>query len=199
MKRSSKFCTLALAAAMFILGGCSLVSRQEPLKPVLLKSYQGEAICRSAAPVQILVPMPHTSSGLSTDRIAILADGRLIEYARDYKWDDSNAAIIQRQLVDLLNSSGCFAGAGTGGMALRADYRLELDVKKLYFVSGSKPGAQVELLLRLVEVRSGNLVGQYSAAALQEVKDDSYAAMEDAIHAAMLDALIWLRANATAR
>lgn len=195
---------MGLFLAALVLGGCSLVNRQEPLQPVMLKSYQSAApICKSRLAAQIMVSMPQAPAALYTDRIAILTDGRLIHYAQDYKWEDAAPAVIQRQLVDLLNTSGCFTGAGTGSMALRADYRLEVDIKELFLVydqGKNGPLARVGLLLRLVDIKSGNLVGQYKAGAEKSAgKDDVYTAMESAIHAAGLDSLNWLRAVASGK
>lgn len=203
MNTSGIYRGLALVLATLALNACSLVSRQEPLQPVMLRSYQSAApICKNRLPAQIMVSVPHAPAALHTDRIAILAGGRLIDYVQGYKWEDAAPAVIQRQIVDLLNASGCLGGVGTGAMALRADYRLEVDIKELFLVydqGKNGPLARVDLLLRLVDIKSGNLLGQYKARAEKAADADVYAAMEEAIHAAGLDALNWLRAVASGK
>lgn len=185
------FCLLAALPA-----GCSIISPPEPLQIVVLDEYRPAApICREALPVQILVPQPYPSAGLNTDRIGILIDGREVNYLAGYKWDVTNAQIIQRALVDTLNDSGCFRGAGTGGMALRADYRLEADIKLMHFVYAEgrqQPTAEVNLLLRLVDIESGLMIGQHNALGRDRTASGNiFQSMQSAAHSALQSSLDW--------
>lgn len=190
---------LCLLAAAF-LAGCSILSAPEPLQIVVLNRYKAAApLCEKPLPVQILLSSPYASAGLSTDRIAILMDDRQVTYLEGYKWDDANPNLVQRALMDAINDSGCFKGAGTGSMALRADYRLEVDVKLMHFVdvNGQKqPAAEVSLLLRLIEVNSGSMLGQHNAYAHERAANgDLFKSMESAMHSAVQSSVDWLRAS----
>ena len=189
-----------LLFASALLAGCSIISTPPPLQIVVLHSYQAEAACPDPLDVQIVIPVPHASAGLNTDRIAILLDNRQVNYLEGYRWENSNVSIVQRQLVDAINSSNCFTGAGTGSMSLRADYRLELDVKLMHFTNtaDNKRQAEVDMLLRLVEVKSGRLLGQYDARARELCGHDLFGGMEKALHLALRDSLGWLRETVSA-
>lgn len=192
--RALALCLLAAALP----AGCSVISPPAPLKIIALSPYKAEApACSSPLPVQLVIPAPYGSAGLNTDRIAILLKGREIHYFEGYKWEDSNTGLVQRMLIDALNDSGCFQGAGTGSMALRADYRLEVDVKLMHFVytEGQRPPpAEVSLLLRLVDVSTGNMLGQHNAHVREGASEgDVFMSMEKALHAAVQSSLEWLR------
>lgn len=182
-----------LAAAM--IAGCSIISAPKPLQIVMLRCYQPDELCAAPLPVQIVVPAPHASAGLNTDRIAILLNNRQVNYIEGYKWENSNTTIVQRQLVDAINASKCFTGAGTGSMTLRADYRLELDIKLMHFTSDkdNKRLAEVNMLLRLVAANSGIIVSQYDARAVEPCGEDIFEGMEKALHATIGDSLAWMR------
>lgn len=199
MKINHKLLLVILCALAAFLPGCgSLLSRPEPPQLVVLSSGPpSSGLCSRAAPVQIVIPTPHAGAGLNTERIAILSDKREVHYVAGYKWEDNNASLMQRRLVDVLNASGCFAGAGSAGMTLRADYRLEIDLKRMHFVYAEdqkKPSADVNMLLRLIEVKSGRLLGEHTARALRRsTEDDVFKAMESAVDSAAQNALEWLR------
>lgn len=185
-----------LAAAL--LSGCSLITPPDPLQIVVLNGYKPAApLCQTPLPIQIMVPAPYASAGLNTDRIAVLVDDRKVHYLADYRWDAGNVTLVQRALVDAMNDSGCFRGAGTGSMALRAEYRLETDVKFMHFIhpdGQNQPSAQVSLLLRLIDVNSGLMIGQYNAYARERAANgDIFKSMENALQSAVQNSLYWLR------
>lgn len=200
MKICHKLVFVALCAlyAAALTGCGNLLSRPTPPQLLILNSSPPSAgLCSRAAPVQIMIPTPYAGAGLNTDRIAILKDNREVHYAAGNKWEDSNANLIQRRLVDTLNASGCFAGAGTAAMTLRADYRLEIDLKRMHFVYGEdqkNPSANVSMVLRLIKVQSGQLLSEHSAHAQERSSDgDIFKAMERAVDNATQNALDWLR------
>lgn len=201
MRKMNIFKNISLGLLVLaMLTGCSIISAPQPLQIVMLRSYQAEPACTAPLPVQIVVPAPHASAGLNTDRIAVILDDRQVSYIEGYRWENTNTTIVQRQLVDAINSSKCFTGAGTGSMSLRADYRLELDVKLMHFTTGKdgKRQAEVNILLRLIAVNSGTLIGQYEARAQEPCAGDIYAGMEKALHSSLQGSLVWLRQTVAA-
>lgn len=191
----------ALAATCLLcsllLPGCSIVSPPAPLQIIVLNSQGPEAPeCNRRLPVQIVVPAPNASAGLGTDRIAILLNGREVNYLSGFKWEDSAAHMVQRQFVDALNSSECYTGAGTGSMALNASYRLELDLKRIHFVyvdDQKQPSAEVRILARLIDVRSGVMLGEFTAYTRQRgAQGELFASMEQAVRTAISQTTEWL-------
>lgn len=198
-KYSLTIIALALSVtAAFALSGCgSLLSRPDPLQIIVLQTYSAQVPqCSRSLPAQIIVPAPHGSAGLNTDRIAILLKGREVNYMSGHRWEDSPSSLIQRQMVDAANESGCFQGAGTGSMALNAAYRLEIDIKRMHYVYTDRhkaPVAEVRLLLSLIDVRNGLLLGQFEAfAARQAETRELFVAMEEAVHSAIGQSMDWL-------
>lgn len=202
-----KYLTLGMAlcaciAAAGILSGCGVLSRPAPLQIVVLNNYKaGASSCGEKIPAQILVPTPYASAGLNTDRIAILKDNREVHYISGYRWEANNAHMMQRMLVDAINDSGCFTGAGTGSMSLHADYRLEIDIKLMHFIyekNQKDRSAEVSMLLRLVKVSSGTMIGQHHAYAQKPCGDNIFDAMEEAVHESIGSSLGWLRESIAA-
>lgn len=196
----AKLRTALLAAGLssvLVLPGCNIVSPPPPLQIVVLDSTGPDAPeCKRRLPVQIVVPAPSTAAGLETDRIAILLNGREVNYLSGYRWEDTTAHMLQRQFVDTLNGSNCYTGAGSGNMALNASYRLELDIKRMHFVYADdqqRPSAEVRIVARLVDVRSGVMLGQFTASSQQHGRQDElFASMEQAVRSAIRQTAAWL-------
>lgn len=188
--------TLCCLAILFLSGCGGLISRPAPLQIVILSSQMPSTQrCTQPLPVQIVVPAPEVTAGLNTERIAILISNRQVSYLSGYRWDESNAHIIQRQTIDTLNNSGCFAGAGAGSLGLRAEYRLEVEVRRMHYVyikDETKPEAEIQLILRLIDVNKGALVGQHNVFAQVSAKDNIFDAMESAVSISMQESLDWI-------
>ncbi|MDR2050559.1 MAG: ABC-type transport auxiliary lipoprotein family protein [Deltaproteobacteria bacterium] len=190
------FCLLAALQA-----GCGDLLLDHPPHIIILREYASEApLCAAPLREQLVVDMPEVYAGLDTDRIAMLLEERELQYLSDYRWDTPVPLLVQRGLVNALNGSGCFAGAGTGGYGLSAPYRLLAQIKRLHFLHGREGvsfTAQFQLALTLVDAGQGRIAGQRAFSALREgLPADPYslgAAMEEILQQALREAVEWIR------
>lgn len=167
--RHTKVAGLALClACLLMLPACGdILKTPEPLQTLAMHTINLDGpLCASQTPVQIIVNMPESRSGLNTDRIAMMQDEREIQYVRKYKWENTAPVMIQRMLVDTLNQSQCFIGAGSPNMGLTSPYRLMTEVMRMHYLYDSQTGkgeVNVHLLITLVDMEKGLLIGQHNA------------------------------------
>lgn len=153
---------------LFAIAGCGdLLSKPDPLQAIVLHNLDLEGpLCSSAVPVQVIVNLPETYGGLNTDRIATLLDGREIQYMRQYKWESPAPVIVHRMLIETMNKSQCFAGAGGTYTGITSPYRLLTDIKRMHYLhdSKSKEGeVSVHLLITLLDMDTGIIIAQHDA------------------------------------
>ncbi len=197
LNQAIKLC--ALCAVMAMLPGCGdLFTKPAPMHIITMHTYAADApLCQSRLPLQLVVSTPDTYAGLNTDRIAMLLNDREIQYASEYKWDTPAPVMIQHMLVDALNTSGCFVGAGTERTGLGTPYRLMIDLQRMHFMRDEhdKESVQVQFQATMLNVENGSIIAMRN---ITDARGGSYSdaitlgqAMEDTLHEVVKQTVMW--------
>ncbi|MEG6504746.1 ABC-type transport auxiliary lipoprotein family protein [Nitratidesulfovibrio sp. 1201_IL3209] len=164
--------SLSLACLLLAaLSGCARVLDPGPAPTHLLLApampapgAPGAPGAGGALPLQLAVSLPETSRMLDTDRIALVlggVTGREVRYYAGAKWTSPAPRLVQRLLVEAFERNGRLDGAAEESAGIYPDYRLMSDLRRFNtrMVGGaSAPTVEVELALRLVDLKTGRIV-----------------------------------------
>ena len=100
---------------------------------------------------------------LDTDRIALVLGGgagREVRYYAGAKWTSPAPRLVQRLLVEAFERNGRLDGAAEESAGIYPDYRLMSDLRRFNtrVDEGAAPLVEVELALRLVDLKTGRIV-----------------------------------------
>lgn len=178
------FCLTAPVA----LGGCALLETPPPpLAQVLLdpappvSSRAGgtetgtEAGTRTT--LQLTVAEPAADSVASSDRISAVFNGFEVRYLADARWSAPVPRLLQRLFIDSLETAGYFAGVSDGGSGMRSDIRLNTDIRRfgLRYRDAREPVVEASFSFRLLDVKSGRILGTLNLAEEEPTPEDSVA------------------------
>ncbi len=158
--------SLSLACLLLAaLSGCARVLDPGPAPTHLLLAPAMPAPgAGGALPLQLAVSLPETSRMLDTDRIALVlggVTGREVRYYAGAKWTSPAPRLVQRLLVEAFERNGRLDGAAEESAGIYPDYRLMSDLRRFntrMTGGASAPTVEVELALRLVDLKTGRIV-----------------------------------------
>ncbi len=160
-----------------LLPGCGkILDPGPPITQVLLVARMPPKSQGPVAPLQLVVAQPTAGNDLAGERIAGLMHGYEVRYLDSAKWSAAVPDMVQRLLVDSLESTGGLAGVGTDDWGLDPQIRLNCDIKRFYLRYGEPgiaPTAEVSLRLRLTDLRSGKALGNTSIETTQQSAGES--------------------------
>ncbi|MDL2272369.1 ABC-type transport auxiliary lipoprotein family protein [Desulfovibrio sp. OttesenSCG-928-I05] len=170
------FCLTAPA----FLGGCALLETPPPpLAQVLLVPTPPAAAPEAGArmPLQLTVVEPAADSVASSDRISAVFNGFEVRYLADARWSAPVPKLLQRLFIESLEAGGRFAGVGDGGSGMRSDIRLNTDIKRfgLRYRDARTPVVEASLTFRLLDVKTGRILGTLGIAEEEAAGEDSVA------------------------
>jgi cholesterol transport system auxiliary component len=145
-----------IAVVALSLSGCALLGKSQPLD-----TYELSAPSPLAKPtkrrMQILIAEPSALKILDGQNIAIKRTSGVIEYLKGAQWADRLPKVVQARLAETFQRSGAFSGVGLPGEGLAIDYQVIADVRAFeVYVDGSR-SAEVELFVRLLNDRNGEV------------------------------------------
>lgn len=153
-----------LGLLLAVLPGCARVLDPGPAPTHLLLSpaMPGPG---GGGPIhlQLAVSLPETSRMLDTDRIVLVlggATGREVRQYAEAKWTSPAPRLVQRLLVEAFERNGRLDGAAEESAGIYPDYRLMTDLRRFNtrMGEGAAPLIEVELALRLVDLKTGRIV-----------------------------------------
>ncbi len=156
------FCLFCLLLA--VLPGCARVLDPGPAPThLLLAPAMPGPGAGGALHLQLAVSLPETSRMLDTDRIVLVlggANGREVRYYAGAKWTSPAPRLVQRLLVEAFERVGRLDGAAEESAGIYPDYRLMTDLRRFNtrMGEGGVPLVEVELALRLVDLKTGRIV-----------------------------------------
>jgi len=166
--RCAMFSPLALCLLFllsWVLSGCAGVLDPGPAPTHLLLAPAMPAPAAGAPlRLQLAVALPETSRMLDTDRIALVLGagaGREVRYYAGAKWTSPAPRLVQRLLVEAFERAGRLDGAAEESAGIYPDYRLMTDLRRFNTRTdggASVPEVEVELALRLVDLKTGRIV-----------------------------------------
>lgn len=167
------FCFVVLLSG----GGCSLLDVPPPLSQVLLAPVPPPRP-ETAGPstgMQLVVAEPVADGVASSDRISAVFNGYEVRFLAGVRWTAPAPRLLQRLFVESLYGSGLFAGVGEAGGAMRSDLRLSTDVRRfgLRYREAKTPVVEAAFTFRLVDARSGSVLGTLSLRDEENTAEDS--------------------------
>lgn len=112
---------------------------------------------RSHSRRQILIAEPSALKALDGQNIVIKTGSRAIQYLKGAQWADRLPLIVQARLAETFQRSGSFAGIGKPGEGLAIDYQVITEVRSFEIRADRGEQAQVELFVRLLNDRNGEV------------------------------------------
>jgi cholesterol transport system auxiliary component len=91
-------------------------------------------------PALLVIATPTASAGLDTKRIALIRSPVAIEYYADGEWIDRPPFLVKEALIEGFQKSRAFAGVGSEGLGLNADYVLNTDIRDFTAIYDSPDG-----------------------------------------------------------
>lgn len=203
MTRSTK-CLAALVLALFG-AGCSLIAPEgSPAQMYTLSPQLPAAVGEPAVSRQITVAFPQMSPALATARIA-LTHGNTFDYYADAQWPDATPGLLQGLMVHALESSGALGKVAKDTEGIRSDAVVQAEVEAFqahYATMEAAPVVDVEITLKLVQPRNGQIVAARSFREESPAATNSVPAVVQAFDNAMTrflaEAAEWTLANAAA-
>jgi cholesterol transport system auxiliary component len=153
-RRAASFVVLLLAGLST--AGCAALG----VKPPPLDTFELTAPSVAAqhhSRRQILIAEPSALKALDGQNIVIKTSSDSIQYLKGAQWADRLPLIVQARLAEAFQRSGSFAGVGKPGDGLAIDYKIMTEVRAFDIRVGSGEHAQVELFVRLLNDRNGEV------------------------------------------
>lgn len=150
---------------------------------------------RSHSRRQILIAEPSALKALDGQNIVIKTSNRAIQYLKGAQWADRLPLIVQARLAETFQRSGSFAGVGKPGEGLAIDYQVITEVRSFEIRADRGEQAQVELFVRLLNDRNGEVRASRTFTASAPVSgggNQAYvAALDSAFGQAAQDIVRW--------
>lgn len=141
--------------------GCALLDPGPPMTSVILPTQLPQPSQDGRLPAQLLVTRPVVDGTPSSDRILALVNGYEVRALDSAKWATPIQAIVQRQLVDALESTRRLAGVGWEESSLDHKYRLSTDIRRFflrYEHENAAPVADTAMVFSLVRSDTGKVI-----------------------------------------
>lgn len=154
-----------LAVCLSVAGctGCAgLLDPGPPIAQVILPVRMPVTAQAERLPAQLLVIRPVADAAAGSDRIMALMHGYELRALSSARWASPVPALVQRLLVDSLESTRRLEAVGWEDSGMDAAFRLTTDVRSFYLryeAPEKPPAAEVALVLGLTETGSGKFLG----------------------------------------
>ncbi|WP_425339694.1 ABC-type transport auxiliary lipoprotein family protein [Mesorhizobium opportunistum] len=179
--------TSAAALLVLTLAGCAaLGGKPAPLDTFELSAPSVDAHGHSSK--QILIAQPSALKALDSQNIVIKPSDRSIQYLKGAQWADRLPLIVQARLAETFQRSGSFAGVGKPGEGLAIDYQVIVEVRSFEVRVDGGEHAEVDLFVRLLNDRNGEVRASKSFNASAPVSGKGNSAYVGALDNAFGDA-----------
>jgi cholesterol transport system auxiliary component len=174
----------SLAFLALVLPGCALLGGGTPkLDTYELSAPTPDGVAHRSH-TQVLIAEPSALKALDGQNIVIAPAPGVIQYLRGAQWADRLPKVVQARLADTFQKSGRFGGVGKPGEGLAIDYQVIVDVRAFAVNVEAGNTADVELFVRVLNDRNGQVRASRSFEASAPVGggrgNDAYVAALDA-------------------
>lgn len=147
---------LALTLVGFVMAGCAALGAGPPPLDTFELSAPSVATQRHSRR-QILIAEPAALKALDGQNIVIKPAPASIQYLKGAQWADRLPLIVQARLAEAFQRAGSFAGVGQPGDGLAIDYKVMTEIRAFDVRVDGGEHAQVELFVRLLNDRNGEV------------------------------------------
>jgi len=137
---------------------------------------------------QILIAEPAALKAFDGQNIVIKPADGSIQYLKGAQWADRLPLIVQARLAETFQRSGRFAGVGKPGEGLAIDYQVITEIRAFDVQVAGGQKAVVELFVRLLNDRTGEVRAAQSFTASAPVSGSGNQAYVSALDRAFGDA-----------
>jgi cholesterol transport system auxiliary component len=142
------------AFAVVAMSGCAALVPQSP-SAIFDLSAPGKPSTAGGGRLQILVAEPTTIQALDSNRIAARPSPSEYAYLPGAVWSDTLPDLLQKRLVQTLQSSGKVRAAGVPGQGLLIDYQLVTDIRAFELTN---EGAAAEFGVKVMDDSNGRIL-----------------------------------------
>lgn len=174
---------LTLSGCALLGGGSTPLDTYELTAPSSLAQHARRRM-------QILIAEPSALKALDGQNIVIKRNSGLIEYLKGAQWADRLPRIVQARLAETFQHSGAFAGVGLPGEGLAIDYQVIVELRSFQVRVDGARNADVELFVRLLNDRNGEVRASRSFTASAPVSGSGNDAYTHALDRAFGDAAL---------
>jgi cholesterol transport system auxiliary component len=197
--RMSRRHLLAAGASVFALTGCEgLIGPPEAPHLYLLKPPARSPVPGPSVAWQLAIAMPAAAENLDSDRIALIQSDATFDYYAGAAWPDRLPRLVQDALVEAFENSGRIISVARDTEGLRADYRLQTDLRDFetrYDQPDGIPTAVVRIHAKLVAAAARSIATDITAEKEVRAEENSVAAavraMDTAFAAALAQIVDW--------
>ncbi|MEM7443495.1 MAG: ABC-type transport auxiliary lipoprotein family protein [Pseudomonadota bacterium] len=200
------FTSTAAGGVALALAGCSGTLLSRPTPPDLYTLTPKSTFSPSLPTVnwQLLVEEPVAPAGLNTTRIAISPDLIEIDYYAGVAWTDRAPAMVLTLLIESFQNTDRIVAVGRDVSGLRADYRLQTELRE--FQAEPQPDGttlvEARLNARLVRMPDRLIFASGNFPAVSQAASNSFSdvliAFDDALGDTMGDVVEWTLINGQA-
>ena len=141
---------------------------------------------------QVVVARPQAGRDLESDAMALLFNGREVRYLAGYRWNMSVPTLVHGKLVESLQAADILRGVADEIAGINADVRLLCDIRQFTLVYANErdiPTAVADFTVRLVNQRTGALMGTKNVIAHVPAQGMGVPSLVDAYEKALSEAL----------
>lgn len=156
-------CCVFLSVFLFLSAGCAVLDPGPPMTSVILPVGMPPSSQTGRLPVQLLVARPSAEGSTGSERIMALMNGYEVRALDSAKWASPVPNMVQRQLVDALESTRRFAAVSWEESNVDEKYRLSTDIRRFflrYDKAGAAPTADITMIFTLVKTATGTIVAR---------------------------------------
>lgn len=187
----------AFLLTAMVLPGCAALpgGGPAPLDTYDLSAARVEAAGPRRGRVQVLVAEPGALKALDGESVVVRPSPASVEFLKGAQWADRLPRVVQARLVEALQATGRLGGVGKPGEGLAIDYQVIAEIRAFDVrVSGGQK-ANVELFVRLLNDRTGEVRAARSFTAVAPVSgtgNQAYvAALDRAFRDAAAQIVVW--------
>lgn len=132
-----------------------------PERLLLKPAMPGESGGRPSSR-QLVIATPSAASDIDNDRIALVYQGREVRYLSGARWSGSLVTLMQRLIIEAVESTKSLAGVGDEMAGIAADARLVSDIRQFsleYAAEGVPPVARFSATFRLMDLSRARVIG----------------------------------------
>lgn len=182
----------AVLLAALLLGGCALASvGQGPPPEIYVLTAPEPALPGAVANVQILVEQPDTPAEIDSNRIVFQPTPNEIRYFAEAQWADRAPDMVQRLIVETLDSTDKFLSVSRASVGRHYDYALAGELRAFAAMPGEGGGdvVRVALHVKLIDHRSRSIVAARAFEATSQARAARTVEVVRAFDAALSDVL----------
>ena len=151
---------VALAAALAMLAGCSILPKQETLSLYRPEPKVAVDPAWPQAAWQLQIARPYADATHDSTRILVRPVPGELQVYKGASWTQPAPDLVHDLLLRAFADSGRFAGVARRGEGIAAQYELLLDLRRFEsdYAEGDSPRARIELGARLVHNADNRVV-----------------------------------------